>query len=462
MFYFYIYLAMLVGALCTIVALTAMRRREKHNVGKFGWLLLLLVTPPIGLLLFLIFGGKKVSAEHENRDTVVLPEPDEHETDVVSSLAEIATIRGLPKPSRNNRLEWVTTPQAMHQSLFKLIASAETRIFVHTFIMCDDKVGNRIVDLLCEKARAGVEVRLMVDGVGSMMLPDDLLDRVEEAGGQTTRFKPVSKFARFAYLNFRNHRKLAIADGDRAFLGGANFVEYEMTPHPDADTWIDYGLLVEGTAARQVEAVFVSDWCFTSDEAIDRTKTSKLKIAESDENRATLQVLPVGPDGPREILDDVWLAAINRAKERVWIVTPYFVPPPMAMRSLAMAARRGVDVRIIYPSESDMPPADYARRDYVIDLHGLGAAIHRFPDKMVHAKMLLVDRDVVYAGSANFDMRSFFLNYELVIGIFDQSKIDEMADWFSSLEDRCVQGTLPDTWSRKFWGVITRIFGEEL
>ncbi|QDT07043.1 Major cardiolipin synthase ClsA [Rubripirellula lacrimiformis] len=462
MFYLYIYLATLVGALCTIVALTAMRRREKHNVGKFGWLLLLLLTPPVGLILFLIFSGKKISAEHANRDTVVLPKPDEPDAEVKSSIAEIATIRGIPRPSKNNRLEIKFSPESMHQSLLALIDSAEKRLFVHTFILCDDEIGNQITDRLCEKASAGVEVRLMVDGVGAFMLSDYLLNRVQKAGGHTTRFKPISKFARFAYLNFRNHRKCAIADGNRAFLGGANFVEYEITKDPDDETWVDYGMVIEGTAARQVEAIFVSDWNFTSGDEVVRTTDNIPEISHSDGDQTTLQVIPVGPDGPREILDDLWLTAISRAKDRVWIVTPYFVPPPMAMRSLAMAARRGVDVRIIYPNESDMWPADYARRDYVTDLDELGAQLHRFPDQMVHAKMLLVDREVVYAGSANFDMRSFFLNYELVVGIFNEKKIDDVADWFETLASRCVNGPKEDNWKRKFLGVMTRIFGEEL
>ncbi len=462
MFYLYIYIAMLVGAFCTIIALTAMRRREKHNVGKFGWLLLVLFTPPIGLILFLIFSGKKVSAEHDNRETVVLPEPDDDEADAESSLAKIASIRGLPRPSKNNHIDLLVTPESMYEALFELIASAEKRLFLHTFILIDDKVGNRIIDLLCKKARSGVEVRLMIDGFGSFHFADELLEKVASAGGHVTRFKPLTKLSRFAYLNFRNHRKYAVSDGNRAFVGGTNFVEYEMTPHPVDETWIDYALRIEGTSARQLEAIFLSDWEFATGDECERTVSEVPRISESDEGQATLQVIPVGPDGPKEILDDVWLTAINRAKDRVWIITPYFVPPPMAMRSIAMAVRRGVDVRIIFPNESDMAPADYARRDYVTDFQNLGGKLHRVPNKMIHAKLVLVDCEVAYVGSANFDMRSFFLNYELVIGIFSREKIDKAAGWFEMLAERCVDGPKEDTWRRKTLGVLTRVFGEEL
>ncbi len=462
MIYLYVYLAMIAGAFCTLIALTAMRRRERHNVGKLGWLLLILLTPPVGLLLFVIFSGKTISAEHDTRETVKLPSPDEADAIVESSLARIAVARGLPSPSRNNCMEVLVTPESMHEALFRLIDSAETRLFIHTFILIDDAVGNEIIDRLCEKSRSGVEVRLMIDGFGSFVFSDNLLKKVDDAGGRTTRFKPVRKFSRLAYMNFRNHRKLVVADAQRAMIGGANWVEYQMTQTPDDNTWVDYSLRIDGLAARQIEAVFLSDWNFATGDQLQPSDAASESIDESEENRSTLQVIPVGPDGPAEILHDLWLTAINRAQDRVWIITPYFVPPPMAMRSLAMAVRRGVDVQIIYPDDSDMPPADYARRDYVQELQELGARILRLPNRMVHAKILLVDREVAYGGSANFDMRSFFLNYELVVGVFNQSAIDEITRWFEKLADRCSEGPKEDNWNRRLMAAITRMFGEEL
>lgn len=458
-----IYLAMLLGAICTLIALTAMRRREKHNVGKFGWLVLILLTPPIGLILFVILGGKKVSAEHDSRPLVDMPQP--NDSDAIARdtlLANVATIRGIAAASQENRMVFHATPKSMHDALFDLISSAKNSVFIHTFILIDDKVGNRIVDELCEKAKCGVTVRLMVDGIGSFMFPDKLLERVDKAGGRTTRFKPPSRLSRFAYSNFRNHRKMVIADGDRALVGGSNLVEYEMSTTPDEDTWVDYCLRIDGIAARQVEAIFLSDWNFACDEEVPPTDTQNRRVNHDDDDSATLQVIPVGADGPTEILGDLWLTAINQASDRVWIATPYFVPSPMAMRSLVMAVRRGIEVRIVFPDQSDMPPADYARFDYLTELEELGAQILRLPEKMLHAKVLLVDEEVVYLGSANFDMRSFFLNYELVIGVFNQSKIAEITEWFDELAQGCVRGSAPATRSRRVLSVMTRVFGEEL
>lgn len=459
MTYLIAYVAMVIGAICTLIAVAAMQRGAKHNIGTLGWLFLVLLTPPIGLVLFLAFSGKKISAEHDARATVDLPSG---ARPADAKHGEIAVKRGLPPPSLNNSMVILTDPQAMHAALFDLIESAQNRLFLLSFILIDDEVGNQIIDRLCEKARSGVQVRLMVDGVGSFLFPTQLLDKVTQAGGVAARFKPLNTLSRFAYANFRNHRKMAIADGRRAIVGGANLVEYEMTDTPDDDTWVSHCMDVTGDAARQVEATFLSDWNFATEEGLQPTEEDPVAVDESASDHAILQVIPVGPDGLQEILDDVWITSINRANHRVWISTPYFVPPPMAIRSLAMAVRRGVDVRVLYPDESDVTPADYARRDYVWDLHELGGKVYRLREKMIHAKLLIVDDSAAYVGSANFDMRSFSLNYELVIGVFNQRKIDELSQWFIKQTERCVEGPRPDTTVRKTLGLLTRIFGEQL
>lgn len=469
MIYFIAYLSMLVGAISTVIAITAMRRREKHNVGKFGWLILILLTPPIGLILFVLFGGRKISAEHKRRQTVQVPEghgnsqqSERRHQQPGGGDGEIAVKHGIRAPSMNNSLRALTTPQTMYRQVIDLIDSAENRLFLQTFILIDDRVGNTIIDLLCDKARQGVQVRLMADGFGSFMFPRRLMEKVDQAGGKSVKFKSLSRLSRFAYSNFRNHRKVVIADGSRAILGGANFVEYEMTDTPDAETWVDYCLEIRGDAARQAEAMFLSDWNFVTDEGLETSETEIIEIACDDPHQAKLQLLPVGPDGPDELLEDVWLTAINRARERVWIATPYFVPSPMAMGSLVMAVRRGVDVRVLYPDNSDLAPADFARFDYVRDLHRLGGRMFRLPEKMIHAKLLLVDDEVAYVGSANFDMRSFFLNYEMVVGVFNQPRIDEIAKWYEDLSEKCIAGCADETIKWRMLGVLMRVFGEEL
>jgi cardiolipin synthase len=211
-----------------------------------------------------------------------------------------------------------------------------------------------------------------------------------------------------------------------------------------------------------VEAIFLSDWRFTTGQSREPTERVQPPCDTPFTKPATLQVIPVGPDAPAELLQDLWITAINRATKRVWIVTPYFVPPPMALRSLAMAARRGLDIRILIPNQSDVWPPDFVRYRYAADLHDLGAKILRFPEKMVHAKIMLVDDEVAFLGSANCDNRSLFLNYELVIAIFDAWHISEVSTWFQELEARSEKGPAEETWKLRVIGLLTRVFADEL
>lgn len=462
MLYLYVYLSMLVGAICTLIAMTAMRRGETHNVGKFGWMLLILLTPPIGLVLFLWLGGRKISAEHQRRDMVSLP-PCAADPSVDARLAEIGVKLGLPPATRSNRIVLLDSPEQIYEQLFEVVDSATQRLFIHTFLLIDDDLCTKLIDRLCRQAENGVDVRLMIDGFGSATFPDEPLQRLRAAGGHTTRFKPLANLSRFAYLNFRNHRKIAVADGTRAIMGGANLVEYEVTDQPDEDTWIDLSLRIDGNVASQIEAVFVSDWQFADGDPLPTPDPPEpLESSCEVADQTALQLIPIGPDGPGEIIDDLWLTAISQAKDRVWIVTPYFVPPPVAQRTLTMAIRRGVDVRIIVPDVSDMKPADYARFDYFRELEETGAKIFRHPNRVVHAKVVLMDSQVAYAGSANFDFRSFFLNYELVVGIFSTNKIDEVASWYERLQQQCDAGTQPDSWRKRTLGTLFRMVAAEL
>lgn len=466
MLYLYIYLGMVSGAICTLIAMTAMRRGGTHNIGKIGWLSLILLTPPIGLPLFLWLGGKKISAEHDRRELVKMPKT-RQVADVSSSMANVASSRGLSQPSGDNQLVLLDTPEKIEETLFDLVESAERRLFIHTFVLIEDKLGMKLIDQLCSKASEGIDVRLMIDGFGSFFFPNKHLEKLRSAGGKAVRFKPFRHLSQFAYFNFRNHRKIVVVDGARAMLGGANLVEYELTQEPDEDTWVDLSLRIDGEVAKQIESVFLSDWQFASDGKFEFESNVSQSDAEthdldSSEESATLQLIPVGPDGPSEIIDDLWLTAIGRARHRVWIVTPYFVPPPSAMRTLVMAIRRGVDVRIIVPEKSDMRLADYARFDYFSELHRTGANIFRLPERVVHAKVVLIDEEVAYVGSANFDFRSFFLNYELTVGIFNKSKTQEVAAWFESIQQRCDAGIAKDTWRSRFLGTVSRMIAEEL
>ncbi|TWT55671.1 phospholipase D-like domain-containing protein [Allorhodopirellula solitaria] len=455
------YLSSVAGAFLTIIAMTIIRHQERHSVGKVGWMGLVLLSPPVGLLLFLWLGGRKVSAEHESRGLVDMPRQPESDDRPDTALERMLLSRDLCLPTEKNRVRILTDVRDVRQAFLDLIESGKEAIYITTFILDDKQTSSLIVDRLCEKARAGVQVRLLVDGFGSFMVPEEQLQRLRDAGGRAVRFKAMSQLSRLAYLNFRNHRKLAVCDGQRAILGGANIVEDEMTDGDAEDTWIDLSLWIEGPAAPQLQSVFCSDWNFETEEELP---PAKLEDAEAIEGEPTSQltVMPIGPDGPAEILDDFWQFAIHHAEKRIWICTPYCVPPPSAMRALELACRRGIDVRIMVPQVSDLRPVDYARYDYFRDLVEHGGRVFRYGGGMVHAKLGIVDDMTALVGSANFDVRSFFLNYELSVVVHDQPTIERLSDWYADLMDKCEEGVTDQSTFRAMMATTVRLFASEL
>ncbi|TWU48369.1 phospholipase D-like domain-containing protein [Rubripirellula reticaptiva] len=454
------YVSSVVGAFLTILAMTIIRNEQRHSVGRIGWLGLVLLSPPVGLLLFLWLGGRKISAEHEQRNLVDMPTLPGAEAEPRDSLERLSSSRSLCLPTNGNDVRLLNRPSNVRDAFLELIDSAGESIYVMTFILDKSESSAAIIDALCDKARSGVRVRLLVDGFGSFMVPEEQLQKVRDAGGRAHRFKAMSKLSRLAYLNFRNHRKLAVADGERAILGGANIVDDELNDDSDGRAWIDMSLRIEGPAAAQLQAVFCSDWKFETDEELPRRELDEAGVGPNDGSRLT--VLPIGPDGPDEILEDFWQFAIHRAERRIWIATPYFVPPPVTMRALESACRRGIDVQVLVPQVSDLRPVDYARHDYFKDLVEVGCKVHRYPKRMVHAKVGIVDDWVALVGSANFDVRSFFLNYELSVLVHDKATIAEVSNWYEDLSRDCDSGLTDHSRSRSALATAVRMFADEL
>lgn len=455
------YLSSVLGAVLTMIAMTIIRNRERHSVGRVGWLGLILLSPPIGLLLFLWLGGRRISAEHESREPVDLPRAPGNEEAPEDALQWMLRSRGLCPPTSGNRVRILTDVNHVRQAFLDLIASAEEAIYVMTFILDADESSDLIIDRLCQKARQGVQVRLLADGFGSFPLPEEQLQKLRDAGGRAIRFKAMSQLTRLAYLNFRNHRKLAVCDGKRAVLGGANIVEEELSDQCDQESWVDLSLWIEGPAATQLQAVFCSDWNFETSENLPPVHLEEAHPVVDGET-SELTVMPIGPNGPDEILDDFWQFAIHRAQQRIWICTPYFVPPPVAMRGLELACQRGVDVRVLVPQVSDLRPVDYARFDYFKDLIELGCKVYRHPTRMVHAKIGIVDNLTALVGSANFDVRSFFLNYELSVVVHDEATISRLSDWYENLRQSCESALTDRSSTRSAMATAVRLFASEL
>ncbi|MFQ5489037.1 MAG: phosphatidylserine/phosphatidylglycerophosphate/cardiolipin synthase family protein, partial [Gammaproteobacteria bacterium] len=302
------------------------------------------------------------------------------------------------------------------------------------FILADDPLGRDVLSRLTKKAAQGIRVRLLLDGVGSFTLPKMLLRPLAQAGGEIAWFIPVLHRPLRGRSNLRNHRKIVIADGARVWTGGRNLAQEYLDP---GSNWIDLSFCLQGPAIASYLAIFEADWHFARNQPAD--KPAPLSAAPAHEESSRVQVIPSGPDVADDPIYAAVLTACYEARQRIMIVTPYYVPDTGLQEALRLAALRGVVVDMILPETSNHRLADIARNRYLRELAKAGARIWLLPRVMVHAKALLVDRSFALAGSANLDIRSLFRNYEVVSSFYSASDIDWLARWMETLRERSAQ-----------------------
>jgi cardiolipin synthase len=285
-----------------------------------------------------------------------------------------------------------------------------------------------LLEALAKRAEEGVEVRLLLDDLLRFRAPKPLLERVARAGGRVERFMPLLHVPFRGRSNLRNHRKIAIFDGARAIVGGMNLATEYMGPLPSPDRWRDLSVLVRGEAVKTLDFIFRADWEFACGERLAAHDPPAPEGLDK-EKTTPVFVVPSGPDSATDPIYDAIATAIFRAERRFWVTTPYFVPDETLAKALSIAARRGVDVRVVVPARSNHRLADLAAAPYLRDLEADGVSVFRHA-KMVHAKAMIADDHLAVVGSANFDMRSLFLDYEIALFLTGPSEIARLASWF--------------------------------
>ena len=421
--------------------------QKRPPASTWAWMIIFLFAPYIGIPVYLIFGGRKIRWAMQAKGTLYSEQASSSRHDPYSVAERIIVACGAPEASLGNRVKLLDSGVRAYNELCELISGARESIDIATYILGNDEVGQAITARLTEQARAGIKVRLLMDAMGCLTLPRRHLSELRDAGGRTAFFMPFLHLPFRGYSNLRNHRKIAIADGSRAMAGGMNIASEYMGPTPLTDRWKDLVLSIEGPSVVDLAEIFAKDWRFATK---DKSPTPRLSAVEKGGD-SVVQIVASGPDAAGDPLYDAYLTEIFRAEKRIWIVTPYFIPDSALARGLSLAAKRGLDVRVLVPRVSNHGLADLARGPVLRELETAGARVLGFRDGMVHAKATLIDGNIATVGSANLDMRSLFLNYEVGVFLYSRPDIDDLERWFHGLAAHCDEGTQPVSHARDLW-----------
>jgi cardiolipin synthase len=443
----------LIDVACAIHAL--LNKRESR--AALGWFAMCLLVPLLGAILYVLFGINRVHARArrlnqeerhrpEQDDAIETDEPPEH--GVPEALAQVAhlggSLQGWPL-TRGNQVTALHDGADAYPAMLEAIRTASERIYLSSYIF-DPGLG--FDEALIEARARGVDVRVLVDGVGELYSWPHISRRLRRAGVPCHRFNPPSLLPPSLQVNLRNHRKILVADSHTAFAGGMNIGRRHLVDEgADAPEVIDIHFRFEGPVAGQLEQAFLEDWeraCGVP--APDEPRSDGTTSGES--------VCRVLTDGPGEEMDKLTMmltGAVALARREILVMTPYFLPPRELLGAFVAAALRGVDVSIVLPETNNLPPVHWATRRMLWELLRRGVRVCYQPGPFVHSKLFVIDGHYLQLGSANLDPRSLRLNFELAVEVFDPAIAAAMAAHCRSARDASTEITLDTLDARPLW-----------
>jgi cardiolipin synthase len=423
----------LIGILAALGAIWRARTAQ----GATGWAVALILMPLLSIPLFVVFGNHRFVGyvtRRKNKDKRLNQSFrhlktyfDEHrcfaqrESDLTSVFEKLTLLPFVSANSARLLINGKETYQVLEESL----RGAQRSISFQFYIMRSDKIGQQFQEVLIQKAREGVKVRVLYDGAGSQ-LPHQAIKKMKAAGIEvfpfiSTRFK---LWRTRLQLNFRNHRKLVIIDDQKVFVGGINIGDEYLSENSEFGFWRDTQVLLEGPIALQGVQSFLADWYWASGQTTDWEAPISLPPNSSS---VSALLMATGPVGDLESASLAVLQAIQEAQKRIWLATPYFIPDEQIISALQLAVLRGVEVKLLVPKKSDNWIARLASFPFIWEIIGNGVQVFQYEKGFMHQKVILVDDHVCYVGSMNLDNRSFRLNFEIGAWIIQKSFAGEVA-----------------------------------
>lgn len=428
------------------------------------WIAILVLVPFIGLLVYLLIGPDfdNLRRRRKFRPGEFYPVPSKFKEDLRVQTAQMLNEVGTVKLTRKNRIKPLINGEETFESMFKEMNEAKIFIHLQSFIIKDDEMGRRLYDVLMSAAQRGVIVRVLYDAIGSRKITKAYVRGLQDAGVNCMSFMPVS-FPMFRRrMNFRNHRKICVVDGKVAFTGGLNFNNNYIHKGKNG-FWRDTHVRIEGEAVQELHNIFLADWQDRTGETPEAViKTDKVVYEQDFSGLPNLpvQVVPSGVSSPWHSIEMGFFSMITRAKERIWITTPYLVPGPQIMAALRVAALSGVDVRIMIPEVGDSFLVYWGGRSNLEELLSAGVKIYLYRRGFIHAKTVVTDGEICSVGTCNLDVRSLEINFEDQLFIYDTVMTELFARQYEKDMEESRRLTLEEWRKRGFKERLLESFGK--
>lgn len=429
-----------------LIGMVFLEKRKPENI--IAWITVMTFLPVIGFVLYVVFGsGLSVRTRRMIKKKMI------SERDIIRNIKGIQTLEeakldGILKddqelvslcysfgsyPIPGNAIKIFSSGQDKIKALKQDLLNAKTSINMEYYIFADDQIGTEIMELLCQKAREGLDVKLIYDSIGSRKAPRRFFKRLEKAGGQVGEFFPPFMHIRLLNLklNYRNHRKLVIIDGKIGYTGGINIRDDHLGLDKKLTPWRDTHLRIEGGGVYALQNIFLDDWRYCKNDNTPPRLYLENGYFPSPRicGNATTQLITSGPDSQVPKIKETFVKMILTAKKRVYIQTPYFIPDDVFFSALRIAIKSGIDVRIMVPKIPDKKTVYLATLSYLKQMSELGIKIYLY-NGFLHSKAILVDDNKLSIGTCNTDNRSFGLNFENTVIIYSHQLNEEYNNIF--------------------------------
>jgi cardiolipin synthase len=432
----------------------------RSSRGAIAWSISLVTFPWLALPLYWILGRTKfhgyaeairsVFAQHQKLVGQAYSEITQFQVAVpekLKSLEPLAeTFTGISFTS-GNAAELLIDGQQTYAAMLSAIASAKNYILLQSYIVDDDEAGNEFKEALITKAKQGIRIYFLYDEIGSNKLPRSYINSLRQNLIQVSAFHTTKGRGNRFQLNFRNHRKILVVDGEIAFTGGLNIGNDYVGKNRRLSPWRDTHMKLQGPTVQSLQSSFLQDWYWATRKVID----VNWQVQANWEANQTALVLPTSPADRHKACQLFLVNAINQAQTRLWIATPYFVPDDSTLTALKLAVMRGVDVRIILPNRPDHLFVYLCSFSYYNEMQAIDINFYRYKHGFMHQKIILIDNDLAGVGTVNLDNRSFFLNFEVMCFIIDSQFVNSVEKMLKTDLEACVAVDFDEYDKKPLW-----------